>query len=683
MSEPLSSHPKYRPDIDGLRAIAVISVVIFHAFPELLSGGFIGVDIFFVISGFLISTIIFESLQTQSFSFIEFYCRRIRRIFPALLVVISASFAFAWFVFLPAEFEQLGKHILGGAGFFSNLLLWSESGYFDKTAETKPLLHLWSLGIEEQFYIIWPLLLWAAYKLRFNWFVLTASVTALSFCLNLSMVYVDAVATFYSPVTRFWELSSGAVLAFFSMRRIPFASCVTANVNSFLGGVFVYSKIKQGVSLFSNNRSFIGLLAIVCGFVVINKAISFPGVWGLLPVLGACLIISAGPAAWLNRSLLSGKVIGWFGLISYPLYLWHWPLLSFARIIEGQAVDLTGRLVLIFVAVFFAWLTYILIEKAFRFGRYGYPKTLVLVCLMITVASIGYYVEAKNGLNYRGPNIVGKDGGWDGGSGVGLQSSCGLSQAYIGKLTCQSDPRQHVKYAQIGDSKALALFGGLVRSSHEHGRWLMIGSGTLGAPVPVISSDPIYRDYQEPIKLALKAIADNNDIEVVLLTFATRALFKLRNDVDIEDLATSPHYQSALSGLQNAIEQLKPTGKKIVILIDNPTLPHPEDCFQRTTSSDFLNLFLRHTLNQRCQLPLERHLELSKKYRQLLNEIESQNQGFVKLFDSTPFLCDEKRGLCETQHNGKLMYSGSDHVSDYAAGQIGKAINDYLAAKGG
>jgi peptidoglycan/LPS O-acetylase OafA/YrhL len=159
---PHFSHPKYRPDIDGLRAVAVLSVVAFHAFPAWMKGGFIGVDVFFVISGFLISTIIFENLDRGTFSFAEFYARRIKRIFPALLLVLIASFAFGWFALLADEFKQLGKHIAAGAGFVSNLVLWSEAGYFDNSAETKPLLHLWSLGIEEQFYIIWPFVLWFA-----------------------------------------------------------------------------------------------------------------------------------------------------------------------------------------------------------------------------------------------------------------------------------------------------------------------------------------------------------------------------------------------------------------------------------------------------------------------------------------------------------------------------------------
>jgi peptidoglycan/LPS O-acetylase OafA/YrhL len=158
------THPKYRADIDGLRAVAILSVVGFHAFPKLIHGGFIGVDIFFVVSGFLISTILFGSLEKDSFSFVEFYSRRIRRIFPGLIVVLIAAFTAGWFLLLADEYKQFGSHLAGGAGFISNLILWNESDYFDNAAETKPLLHLWSLGIEEQFYIIWPLLPWAGWK---------------------------------------------------------------------------------------------------------------------------------------------------------------------------------------------------------------------------------------------------------------------------------------------------------------------------------------------------------------------------------------------------------------------------------------------------------------------------------------------------------------------------------------
>src|SRR5450830_2138955 len=178
-------HPKYRPDIDGLRAIAVLSVIIFHAFPSLLKGGFIGVDIFFVISGFLISTILFSSLEKDQFSFAEFYARRVKRIFPALLLVLLSCYIFGYFVLFADEYRQLGKHIAGGAGFISNFVLWDESGYFDTTAEIKPLLHLWSLGVEEQFYIFWPLILWVLAKQRLNFLAALLVFTALSFALGV------------------------------------------------------------------------------------------------------------------------------------------------------------------------------------------------------------------------------------------------------------------------------------------------------------------------------------------------------------------------------------------------------------------------------------------------------------------------------------------------------------------
>jgi peptidoglycan/LPS O-acetylase OafA/YrhL len=178
----------------------------FHAAPNWLRGGFIGVDIFFVISGFLISTIIFSNLESNTFSLQEFYVRRVKRIFPALILMLTTTFAFGWWVLLPDEFAQLGKHITAGVFFVSNLVLWSEAGYFDAAAETKPLLHLWSLGIEEQFYILWPALLLLARKRKYNLLTTIVAVGAISLALNLKGIKNNATATFYSPQTRIWEL---------------------------------------------------------------------------------------------------------------------------------------------------------------------------------------------------------------------------------------------------------------------------------------------------------------------------------------------------------------------------------------------------------------------------------------------------------------------------------------------
>lgn len=208
----------YRPDIDGLRALAVMLVVGFHMFPNILVNGFIGVDIFFVISGYLITGIILEGLHSKKFNFLEFYARRIRRIFPSLILVLCACFFAGWFILFKEEYAQLGLHILGGGGFFSNWILLLESGYFDNAGHTKPLLHLWSLSIEEQFYIAWPLVLWFGYRRKWNILRVTIGIAAASLFLNVIEINFNPTTTFYLPFTRFWELLFGALLAIYFLR---------------------------------------------------------------------------------------------------------------------------------------------------------------------------------------------------------------------------------------------------------------------------------------------------------------------------------------------------------------------------------------------------------------------------------------------------------------------------------
>ncbi|MDQ2994192.1 MAG: acyltransferase, partial [Pseudomonadota bacterium] len=312
---------KYRSDIDGLRAVAVLLVVLFHAFPSRVKGGFIGVDIFFVISGYLISTIIFENVRTQRFSFTEFYVRRIKRIFPALILVLGATYIFGWFALFADEYAQLGKHIAGGAGFTSNFMLWKESGYFDNAAETKPLLHLWSLGIEEQFYLLWPLLVFIAWKLRLNLLIVAAILAAASFTINIIGIHRDGVASFYLPQMRFWELMLGSILAGVSPVSMQSAQ----------------AKLQPYQSAF-------GVALIIAAALFINKSKHFPGWWALLPTLGAVLIIASSDKAWFNRVVLSHPILVWFGLISFPLYLWHWPLLSLLKIVEGDSQSMSLKL---------------------------------------------------------------------------------------------------------------------------------------------------------------------------------------------------------------------------------------------------------------------------------------------------------------------------------------------------
>jgi peptidoglycan/LPS O-acetylase OafA/YrhL len=380
-------HPKYRPDIDGLRALAVLSVVCYHAFPKAVTGGFVGVDVFFVISGFLISTIIFGSLFRYSyFDFSEFYGRRIRRIFPALAIVLLASFAVAYASLLAGEFEQFGKHVAGGAGFVSNIVLWSESGYFDNSAETKPLLHLWSLGVEEQFYIVWPVLLWLAWKLRFNLLTVCILCAGVSFILNIVNSRANIVADFYSPQTRFWELMLGTVLALVELRYQQARARFRHAANDLISTVVYDASYRNSATVLSNVESVAGIGLILFGIFYLHPYDKFPGWWALLPTVGAVLFISAGPSAYLNRVIFSNRIAVWFGLISFPLYLWHWPILSFSRIVAGHTPSLAYRWCAVAASIAAAWATFQFVEKNIRRAR---NTRLVSACLATIVAAIG------------------------------------------------------------------------------------------------------------------------------------------------------------------------------------------------------------------------------------------------------------------------------------------------------
>lgn len=382
----------YRSEIDGLRAFAVLSVVAFHAFPSWLKGGFIGVDVFFVISGFLITTHIFENLDKGQFSFADFFGRRIRRIFPALILVMASSLVFGWLGLLADEFAQLGKHVASGAAFITNFILVDESGYFDNAAETKPMLHLWSLAVEEQFYIVWPLVLFLAWKRKFNLLIITILVAVVSFYLNLHFVKTHAAETFFWPVGRFWELLSGSVLAWLLLYKGEWLEKLKLWIDKYLVRIIHSSDIDG--STVSNVMSFFGLLLLAYGVIRINEGLTFPSTWALIPVLGAVLVIASGSKSWLNRLFLMNPIAVWFGLISYPLYLWHWPILSFLRILETEMPHRDARVAAVFLSIILAWLTYILIESPIRFGSLKRKvNSLIIAIILFAVGGLGYYVS--------------------------------------------------------------------------------------------------------------------------------------------------------------------------------------------------------------------------------------------------------------------------------------------------
>jgi peptidoglycan/LPS O-acetylase OafA/YrhL len=362
--------PPYRPDIDGLRAIAITPVIIFHLAPGWLPGGFIGVDVFFVISGFLITRIVVGGLEHGTFGLAGFYARRIRRIFPALILLLAALWAFGWKYMLPEDFAELGRQIAAGAAFASNLLTLSEVGYFDAPAATKPLLHLWSLGVEEQFYLTIPLMLMATLKWRSSMPWVLGVTALLSFASNVVLIRYNQSAAFYLPFTRFWELLAGGGLSYAALH------------------------CPERITRLQREPISVAGLILIGGAAFLTPAPDFPGWWAIPPVLGSVLVIAAGPDRLVNR-MLSWRPVVAIGLVSYPLYLWHWPVIVLMR----DDAALKGRWA-VALSLILAAGTYLLIERPVRSFRL--PRVAITsLASMLVVATLGAAAVHTDGLPDR------------------------------------------------------------------------------------------------------------------------------------------------------------------------------------------------------------------------------------------------------------------------------------------
>jgi peptidoglycan/LPS O-acetylase OafA/YrhL len=666
VQQPHLSHPKYRPDIDGLRAVGVLAVVAFHAFPSWVRGGFIGVDVFFVISGYLISTIIFDNLDKSTFSFTEFYARRIKRIFPALLLVLIACFAFGWFALLADEYKQLGMHIAAGAGFISNFTLWNEAGYFDNSAETKPLLHLWSLGIEEQFYFVWPLLLWFAWKRKFNLLTITIVIAIASFVLNIKGIKHDMVATFYSPQTRFWELLSGSLLAWVTLYKKDAFANIKLKLDYWLSRIIFSEKQEANGKTLSNVLSFVGLLLLVYGFWIINKELSFPGKWALVPVLGAVLIITAGSKAWVNRTILSNKVAVWFGLISYPLYLWHWPILSFARIVESEVPSRNIRIAAVVLSIVLAWLTYKLIERPLRFGNYSKVKVTVLVVLMTIVGYVGYNTYERDGLKFRNATLK-------------VSAAQELIQAYphepFHNKLCDDSYPEFKEFSAcllsinrppdvliLGDSHSNHYYKSLVKnmsttSIMNLGMWSCLPFSS----VTLFSSNGCESKFNSALKFA----TENSSIKTIYLagywSYLASGGFGIANDNYRRPKNLSE--VDKISFIKNAdlfLTALTRSGKKIVFMYDIPDLD-----FNIKSCYDLRRLRITEkNIRMECGISRIEYDQRIEAYFNILKIILSKYPS-IKIYNPTDILCDEK--FCQATHNGMPLYYNSNHLTQRGA----------------
>ena len=430
----------YRADIDGLRAVSILLVVGYHAQPWLVPGGFIGVDIFFVISGFLITRIILTRANAGTFSSLEFYARRVRRIFPALIVVLAVTYLIGWFVLLPDGFALLGRSTAAGVAFVSNLFQLRQTGYFAPDAAENPLLHLWSLGIEEQFYIFWPPLLVLMFGSK-NRRVWIAAIAVASFGVSLMIFLGCREWSFYSPISRAWELLAGGIVANRLIdrpegetRRFPHAD---------------------------NFKAAIGIAAIVGAAVALNKDSLFPGAYALLPVFGAVLIVIA-PNSAVNRILLSSRPMVLIGLISYPLYLWHWPLLSYLAIMRNGVPNVVEIWAAVVVAVVLSWLTFRFVEIPLRRNPTAVPK---LSFALLTVGVVGLATAAGAGFGFRFPADIRDIAMLSPRNNAGFRDKCFL-EAPDARLdaNCIEQGNKPLLFLW-GDSTAAALYPGLKKAA--------------------------------------------------------------------------------------------------------------------------------------------------------------------------------------------------------------------------
>lgn len=677
-SPPMSS-AGYRSDIDGLRAVAVLSVVAYHAFPAWMRGGFIGVDIFFVVSGFLITKVIFEDLDRGMFSFSEFYARRVRRIFPSLILVLLSTLVIGWFTLVASEYKQLGKHIAAGAGFVSNLIQWSEAGYFDSSAQTKLLIHLWSLGIEEQFYIVWPIVLWLAWRYKYNPLTLTVLAACVSYTLNLKGIRQDSVSTFYSPQTRFWELLSGSILAWFTVYKKDAIRINTVKIDDWVLRAIYKEPIEATGKTLLNGIAFLGSVLLVYGILIIDKDTNYPGNTAAIPVVATILIILAGPGSWINRTILSNKVAVWFGLVSFPLYLWHWPLLTFVRIAEGDVPSRNIRIATVALSVALAWITYKFVECPIRRSKASKRNLTIFLGIMAIVGYVGMIVSQREGLPFRHLNKR-LDSYADSIKVSDRAGECfDIPYAYKknGDWLCNlGEPSSPVRFFASGDSHALSSIPALENFAIKNKLRIQF-TGASGCPsvlgIQSMRGDSIIEQFncQELNERIFDHISQSGIKSILILnrwTYYTGSMSRpkefnaiARNMNETIDRSTST--RDLLWAIKNTVSRYASVGVEVIFFEDNPQqIYNPKDILRRGRGieSEYLKLSVsydEHNKNQR-----------------LVNEALRSSGAKVISFDD--ILCDGH--ICPLVSNSKFLYSDDDHLSVAGSLAVSKSLSVLL-----
>lgn len=640
---------QYRADIDGMRAVAIATVVAYHAVPQLMPGGFIGVDVFFVLSGYLISGILLQA------GYRGFYRRRAIRIFPALLAALLLTLALGVVTLLPNELRNLGRHLQASTGFVENLLLQMEVGYFDPVADSKPLLHLWSLAVEEQFYIFWPLLLLGLRRWVNPWLTsLGFLVASLAVCWHAGSD--GAALTFFNTAARAWELLAGAV-AFLASTRWPWV----------------------GNGRTRDVGSVIGATAILASALLLHRGSWHPGPLTLLPVLGTVALLLVGPEAVVNRVILSRRAPVYLGKISYPLYLFHWPLLAYAYLVFAGAPSPAIRLVAVALALLAAATTYHFIEQPIqRRGRSN--LVLVTLCLsVIGVFAIGAWLHSGDGMPQRGVVTQNRHlASMHSSDGVEfVEDACGATADERKHLPyCASDVRDVPTRAVWGDSKAKAIYWGLVRQSTAGQRWSLIG---LQSCAPLTDVQRVHAYAAQPPEVcaaanraALDVLRRNTALKTVVIATGSRLFAGV--DYATAD-GTVRGLNAVQAGLTQSVRALQAAGKTVVLLADNPTITDPQNCIVRVPDSP-LQPLVADFVAAACTVKLSDFRAASHAYRAMLQAVASQTGAAV--IDPTPVICNAQEDRCDVVRDGKFMYGWTDHYSDYGNGLVGKLVLDAI-----
>jgi hypothetical protein len=541
---------------------------------------------------------------------------------------------------------------VGGAGFVQNLLLWSDVGYFDNASETKPLLHLWSLAVEEQFYIFWPLLLALVvrWRIRVTWFV--AAVAAVSFAMNIALVRRSPSAAFYFPVPRFWELMAGALLAELAQGS------------------------GQRLARWPRVTSIAGLALIVLSCAVLDQKHAFPGFWAILPVAGATLVIAAGSSSPINQALLTNRPMVWIGKISYPLYLWHWPLFSLLNICVVE-VPLGLRLAAAGLAVLLAWGTYEIVERPFRSKSTSRWLVVAPIAVLLVAGAAGTSVWALGGLPTRAVNKTGASvfdflRHWDG------WRECGLLENTAGGGCRILHAERPIDVMVIGDSHAGHLGTGL----HDQFKDSPMNVAVLlnAGCFPVFSTtDGQANGFSCPdnnIDRALRTAIDSKDAKTVVLTgYANVHIFESRFP-DAPTIGPEKILANAAAlekALDETLTQLERAGKRIVFLIDVPELEkEPRVCIDRQLP----------LLASRCDLDIQR-ARVDERNRHLLDLSRrlSVRHAQVRFVSAIDVLCDPS--VCHGSQATDLLYASRDHLtpagSRVLVGALANVIRETVA----